>query len=566
MQPVSDVQDFFLPPYVQKQDSNMFLLLDGAAKNKAVLPDIYNNEEQPIIFPLYLGTKYEANIRVSPILVKVGKDSDLLRLFFRKHSDIGLIIFSDAEIDVVGKYFRSHVECILPNGQLMMFRFYDPIVFYYFWPSLTHGERNLFMGPVSGIFCTKPSHVKNGNDLTILRDDFGVQDTSCDRNSPWFLSEESFLAMEIPSTIALSKILAKDFNCTYPIAAKILGKKNVAAFAEEIAQRNNQLRFARKEDLGAYMACAAQLGLEFENDPQYAWAGIHMRSDKTPWEKVRSLTDEFKEYNTVTWGKSGLPHYMAMHRMRYITMDHIRSITTDDERIKYLEYIYPEKARYAGREALKKLIRLAHAKSEQWGLPIKIGASLSAALIFFMGIGCDSDPLRPWLRDALQRPVDSDARMEQLLVAAKRMLRHNLKDNPQNLGERKILYRCVYCEQLYYLRARELAAVSEKNDLQEYITHLIPILNDADMLHPLNRGLSIAKTMAIDDLPLPVQGLWVLTSICSAECRQSGSLNLYTLRKDCENGRTQNAMELLIQEARSIAASGLRELGYPKGA
>lgn len=128
----------------------LYLLLDGAAFNN-ILSFIYETEDQPEWRALYSNTFYETAIEVSPYLIKTNPVSSLFNWFIAEGYPKGLLVRSCQNIDKLGRHLQTNLEAKLPSLEIVLFRFYDPLIFDTYIRHITDDDAQRFCGPISEI-------------------------------------------------------------------------------------------------------------------------------------------------------------------------------------------------------------------------------------------------------------------------------------------------------------------------------------------------------------------------------------------------------------------------------
>lgn len=157
-----------------------YLLLDGAQINE-LLPCIYGMQNDASVHLLYQRTAYAELAEYGPYLVRTAPDGALTRHFeahWQNHA--GLLLASNAELDVLLDHLRSLVHARVDGGQAVLFRYYDPRILPLWLETLAPQERNLYLGPIQRIY--RPT--VEGQALLVQRDN---QPTEAQRyaDEPW---------------------------------------------------------------------------------------------------------------------------------------------------------------------------------------------------------------------------------------------------------------------------------------------------------------------------------------------------------------------------------------------
>jgi len=144
----SDAKPVELLDFLRRQPEPLFALLDGA-RDILVYTSLLACKER--YHSLYEGPKGEALAPQGPYLVSLPKDSPFLPKLLKDGwgQSWGVFLTSAAPFDEVRKHLRHFLEVKLPDGKVVLFRFYDPRVLRVFVPTCTPQELRDFTGPVT---------------------------------------------------------------------------------------------------------------------------------------------------------------------------------------------------------------------------------------------------------------------------------------------------------------------------------------------------------------------------------------------------------------------------------
>jgi len=417
---------FAMTPWKRK-DVNVFLLLDCADEDGRVIQALGKWPRHEVI-PLFIGTKDEENANIGPHLVKVDRGSLLLQWFLAEGAEYGIIFLSEAPSEVLGAHLQPFLESILPDDRRRMFRFYDPVSFYYFIPSLTPEELSLFMGPACGVACTRPICAEEGDSLFVEHSVPLELYVPPDKKIPWFVSEASYVAFTIPSEYSLVIILTNFFYDRYRIVAKLMGRRNVTYFTQWIVNKNRDVRLNTLNNLKIYLTNIVMLGVGYQQDPQFRHISGVIQNGETPEEFLQILTNETDKFSNTAIGDSGSFYYMALYRVLKTSYDTWYRLNFETEIASMLMELYPERAEYAGRQAVIDLVRIARKEIEKWALPPRPGVSLLAGLMFFLGVNCVIDPLHFWISKKLHEDISPFRKARDLFDLCQRLVKIMLRD------------------------------------------------------------------------------------------------------------------------------------------
>jgi hypothetical protein len=130
-----------------------YVILDGAT-----IADLLNmiDEYTPFHVCLFRGVEDPQLAKAAPYLVRLEADSPfaewLLTEGLGKHWGIFAIVSEDTPFIDLRKHFRDMVRVSLPNGETVLFRYYDPRVCKLFLPTCDQKQLREFFGPVNKYF------------------------------------------------------------------------------------------------------------------------------------------------------------------------------------------------------------------------------------------------------------------------------------------------------------------------------------------------------------------------------------------------------------------------------
>ena len=130
-----------------------YVILDGAA-----IPDLLDmiDEHKPFHVCLFRGVEDPQLAEAAPYLVRLEADSPftgwLLAEGTGKHWGIFAIVPEETPFVDLRKHFRDMVRVSLPDGETVLFRYYDPRVCNLFLPTCDQKQLREFFGPVNQYF------------------------------------------------------------------------------------------------------------------------------------------------------------------------------------------------------------------------------------------------------------------------------------------------------------------------------------------------------------------------------------------------------------------------------
>ena len=117
------------------------------ARDDAIFSLVKKTNEHMCLF----AGKLDANIEaVSPHIFTVETDSDLMQMWQVRgwNDNWGILCRSDLPFKTVRQHFRNFLQVMLPAGEVVLFRFYDPRVWNTYLPTCNADELAKWFGKV----------------------------------------------------------------------------------------------------------------------------------------------------------------------------------------------------------------------------------------------------------------------------------------------------------------------------------------------------------------------------------------------------------------------------------
>lgn len=208
------------------------ILMDGAAFDAPRF--VYEQDEQPELEYLYLGTRHHEAMEVSPCLVKPSPMSQMWDKQFqwRQHA---VVLISCEGLNVLADHLRSLLSVEMPDGSYSYLRFYSSRQFQHLMNALSSVERNRFAGPVRKWL----SFQSDGSWHCIEADGSGQCRRASDEG--WFALTE--LHIKVLSAGAEDKFVEK--------LSQFLGVENRARL-KDLTQEARLLGFRTEKDVSRY--------------------------------------------------------------------------------------------------------------------------------------------------------------------------------------------------------------------------------------------------------------------------------------------------------------------------
>ncbi len=222
----------------------------------------------------------------------------------------------------------------------------------------------------------------------------------------------------------------KDFS---PLHSKSLREDGIRALIRLGIERAKKHGFTRRGPVRFYIETAILLGIDFDTDPQYPWAGSILRDPSVPDQTERA--DRVHAWLMELLDAAGGPERQyakqALHRARKIPFQAmpVSDPSFGDEAIRRMRGMHPEKVGYLGETVLRGLIPRAFEEAKKYSVSTDAGVCLFLGLMFAVGHGVAGDPKYPWVANTLTNPAitDPDTRVERLYSKTMTYLDHVLQ-------------------------------------------------------------------------------------------------------------------------------------------
>lgn len=190
-----------------------------------------------------------------------------------------------------------------------------------------------------------------------------------------------------------------------PRLCRALGDEHLRGVVRNAVHRARTVGFTCQGPVRLFLELSFLFGSEFPIDPQYSRFGAVLRAQKTQMIRSLRLYEEARNYAREVVGpeqayvRSAIVQFLDFLENQDLTT--IRGSSAQDALVS----IYPQKACYVGKKALRALIGSSRAAEREHGLEGTGAFILLASLMFAFGHGCVSDPLFTWIPSTLRDPL-----------------------------------------------------------------------------------------------------------------------------------------------------------------
>jgi hypothetical protein len=205
-----------------------------------------------------------------------------------------------------------------------------------------------------------------------------------------------------------------------PPLCSVLGPEQTRVAVRRALEQARAHGFTNQGPAKLFVECMLLFGSDFATDPQYPWI-IEALADGNPEtqkERASRLFVGVGAYQEAVLGPGDEHTLRALQKLRDLAGREfrIRRETLHDNMFRAITQVYPEKAKFAGDQAVANLIASGVETAAACDLPEGRGQVLVVVLMFAFGHGCFADPLYPWIGNTVRdsRIIDAAARAKRL--------------------------------------------------------------------------------------------------------------------------------------------------------
>ena len=147
-------------------------------------------------------------------------------------------------------------------------------------------------------------------------------------------------------------------------------------------------------------------------------------------QRADRLYDRVMDYAGKVSGPENTYEKEGMRRLSQMRFEDLPTLegNFENELLKHLSRIHPQKCEYIGETAVNTLIEQGNDLAESNAISTFAGAAVLVMLIFFFGHGCLTDPQFPWIAGTLSNTsfVNTNEKFERLYLDMTTFLKHEL--------------------------------------------------------------------------------------------------------------------------------------------
>ncbi|MCX4029293.1 DUF4123 domain-containing protein [Endozoicomonas sp. SM1973] len=261
-------------------DLPCYLLLD-TVREPSIKRWIYQHDDNPTRFSLYLMTKYKGMMEQSPELVKVERNSELWYSYLENgvKQHWGVVLFSDASFDEIVKHCQWWLQVQIHSGKPGLFRLYAPNLCEPILSQSTPQQLSYLLGIVQEFRCyaDKWYQFKNPNPVPT------------DTRRILVLGDNQWQGIAEGQTAAYHKRLQNHINKNFPHLFKGKDNQQQLAWTLQLVKKAQEMKFTTVKDTFFFANVVGFLGADAMNSSLYP--EIHQlltkSCPKTPSQRIR---------------------------------------------------------------------------------------------------------------------------------------------------------------------------------------------------------------------------------------------------------------------------------------
>lgn len=195
-----------------------------------------------------------------------------------------------------------------------------------------------------------------------------------------------------------------------PKLSKVLGEEQLRRALRAAIARAQSLGFTLRGPVRLFIEAMFLFGSAFDDDPQYPWASAILRTRVDQMARASEFYAKVLDYQANVSGPGGTNTRAALGRLAQLSQRPPAPPhgSPEDSLMWELANVFPEKAAYAGKAALRRLVAEGVAAARKAGFETPRSHLLVVMLMFMFGHGCVDDLLYPWIARTISDPRIAD--------------------------------------------------------------------------------------------------------------------------------------------------------------
>jgi hypothetical protein len=244
------------------------------------------------------------------------------------------------------------------------------------------------------------------------------------------ISEQHMAALHRTAVVRFENEMVAHSLQFAPKLAKVIGEEQLRRAIRAATARAQRHGFTHRGPVRLFIEAMFLFGSAFDDDPQYPWARTLLQADVEQMARAHRLYEKILDYQHKVSGPEGVNTREALRRLAQLSQRPPAPShgSVEDGMMWELANVFPEKAAYAGKEALRGLAAEGIAAARKAGFETPRSQTVVAMLMYTFGHGCGDDLLYPWIARTLHDPriADPAVRADRLERKALTWLSHVL--------------------------------------------------------------------------------------------------------------------------------------------
>ena len=197
-----------------------------------------------------------------------------------------------------------------------------------------------------------------------------------------------------------------------PMHSEVLGEEGIRPIIQLGMERAKKYGWTHKGPVRFYIELFFMLGVDFDTDPQFPWTRQLLADPSVPdqTERADRLHAKVMDYIEVVGGPSREYAKRALSKAKALPFEGtpVSSADFENEVIRRMNTMHPEKCSYVGEKPLRSLIPHALKQAQQYSVTSDAGVALFIGLMFALGHGVITDPKYPFIERTLKNTRFAD--------------------------------------------------------------------------------------------------------------------------------------------------------------
>jgi cytosine/adenosine deaminase-related metal-dependent hydrolase len=244
------------------------------------------------------------------------------------------------------------------------------------------------------------------------------------------ISEQHMAALHRTAVVRFENEMVAHSLQFAPKLAKVIGEEQLRRAIRAATARAQRHGFTHRGPVRLFIEAMFLFGSAFDDDPQYPWARTLLQADVEQMARAHRLYEKILDYQHKVSGPEGANTREALRRLAQLGQRPPAPShgSVEDGMMWELANVFPEKAAYAGKEALRGVAAEGIAAARKAGFETPRSQTVVVMLMYTFGHGCGEDLLYPWIARTLHDPriADPAVRADRLERKALTWLSHVL--------------------------------------------------------------------------------------------------------------------------------------------